>query len=50
MPPRKPDGVVSGELKSPWASSQSTHASGRWRARTGSVVMQIEQSDAVSTG
>ena len=50
IPPRKPDGVVSGSLKSGWASSHSTHASGRSRATAGSVVMQIEQSEEVSTG
>ncbi len=50
MPPRKPEGVVSGELKSAWASSQSTQASGRWRTRVGSVVRQIEQSHDVRTG
>ena len=43
MPPRKRDGVVAGELKSPCASSQRTNASGRSRASTGSVVTQIEQ-------
>ena len=50
MPPRKPEGVVSGELKSAWASSQSTQASGRWRTSVGSVVRQIEQSHDVRTG
>ena len=45
MPPRKPLGVVSGVLKSPCASSQSTRASGRWpQRRPASVVSAIEQS------
>ena len=50
MPPRKPLGVVSGVLKSPCASSQTTRASGSWRSTVGSVVMQIEQSEASRTG
>ena len=50
MPPRKPLGVVAGVLKSPWASSQTTRASGTWRSTVGSVVMQIEQSEASRTG
>ena len=33
MPPRKPLGVVSGVLKSPWASSHRTRASGRGARR-----------------
>ena len=43
-------GVVSGVLKSPWASSHSSHASGQRRATAGTVATQIEQSVAVSSG
>ena len=50
MPPRKPLGVVSGVLKSPCASSHSSHASGQRRATAGTVATQIEQSVAVSSG
>jgi hypothetical protein len=50
MPPRKPEPVVAGVLKSPCASSQTTHAAGSRRASAGSVETQIEQSDASSTG
>ena len=40
----------SGVLKSPCASSQTNRASGTWRSTVGSVVMQIEQSEASRTG
>jgi hypothetical protein len=50
MPPRKPLGVVSGVLKSPWASSHSSDASGQRRPTAGTVPTQIEQSVAVSSG
>ena len=50
MPPRKPLGVVAGVLKSPCASSHTNRVSGTWRSTVGSVVMQIEQSEASRTG
>jgi hypothetical protein len=50
MPPRNPLGVVSGELKSACASSQSTFVSGRSRRADGSVVRAIEQSLAKRSG
>src|SRR4051812_48301601 len=50
MPPRKPLVVVSGVLKSPWASSQTTCTSGSCATTAGSVAMQIVQSEAVRTG
>ena len=50
MPPRNPLGVVAGVLKSPCASIQATCTSGSRSTTSGSVAMQIEQSDAVSTG
>src|SRR3954467_10984150 len=50
IPPRKPLGVVSGVLESPWASSHSTLTSGTRAATAGKVERQIVQSDDVRTG
>ena len=50
MPPRKPLGVVSGVLKSPCASIHRNRTPGTRRATVGIVAMQIEQSEAVSSG
>src|SRR5689334_16892253 len=47
MPPRKPLGVVSGVLKSPWASSQRKRTEGSRATTAGNVPMQIVQSEAV---
>ena len=50
MPPRKPLGVVSGVLKSPCASIHRKLTPGMRRATVGIDAMQIEQSEAVSSG